>query len=87
MAFNITYKKSVARDINHLDKKEARGIINKIENNLVEYAESYPVLKGEFSGLRKMRVGDYRVVYTIIDKNILILRIGHRREFTKKKYD
>ena len=85
MAFNITYKKSVARDISHLDKKEARRIIDKIENNLAENAESYPVLKGEFAGLRKMRVGDYRVVFTIMDKNILILRIGHRREIYKKE--
>jgi len=85
LAFNITYKKSVARDISHLDKKEARRIIDKIENNLAENAESYPVLKGEFAGLRKMRVGDYRVVFTIMDKNILILRIGHRREIYKKE--
>ena len=85
MAFNITYKKSVARDISHLDKKEARRIIDKIENNLTKNAESYPVLKGEFAGLRKMRVGDYRVVFTIMDKNILFLRIGHRREIYKKE--
>jgi len=85
LAFNITYKKSVARDISHLDKKEARRIIDKIENNLAKNAESYPVLKGEFAGLRKMRVGDYRVVFTIMDKNILILRIGHRREIYKKE--
>jgi mRNA interferase RelE/StbE len=85
LVFNITYKKSVARDISHLDKKEARRIIDKIENNLANNAESYPVLKGEFAGLRKMRIGDYRVVFTIMDKNILILRIGHRREIYKKE--
>lgn len=85
MAFNITYKKSVIRDISRLDKKEARRIIDKIEKDLSEQAESYPVLKGEFAGLRKMRVGDYRVVFTIIDKNVLVLRIGHRREIYKKE--
>ena len=84
MAFNITYKRSVIRDISRLDKKEARRIIDKIEKSLSEQAESYPALKGEFAGLRKMRVGDYRVVFTIIDKNVLVLRIGHRREIYKK---
>lgn len=83
MAFNITYKKSVIRDISRLDKKEARRIINKIEKDLSERAESYPVLKGEFAGLRKMRIGDYRVVFTIMDDNVLVLRIGHRREIYK----
>ena len=83
MAFNITYKKSVIRDISRLDKKEARGIINKIEKDLSERAGSYPVLKGEFAGLRKMRIGDYRVVFTIMDANVIILRIGHRKEIYK----
>jgi len=83
LAFNITYKKSVIRDISRLDKKEARGIINKIEKDLSERAGSYPVLKGEFAGLRKMRIGDYRVVFTIMDANVIILRIGHRKEIYK----
>lgn len=84
MAFNITYKKSVIKDISRLDKKEARRIIDKIEEDLSDGAESYPVLKGDFAGLRKMRVGDYRVVFTIIDNNVLVLRVGHRREIYKK---
>ena len=85
MAFNIKYKKSIERDLSRLDKKEARRILGKIEKDISARAESYPVLKGEFAGLRKMRIGDYRVVFTIMDKNILILRIGHRREIYKKE--
>ena len=84
MAFNIQYKKSIERDLSRLDKKEARRILDKIEKDLSERAESYPVLKGDFAGLRKMRVGDYRVIFTIMDNDILILRIGHRREVYKK---
>jgi len=85
LAFNIKYKKSIERDLSRLDKKEARRrILDKIEKDLSERTESYPVLKGEFAGLRKMRVGDYRVIFAVIDNDILILRIGHRREIYKK---
>ena len=84
MAFNIQYKKSIARDLGRLDKKEARRILEKIEKDLSERADAYPVLKGEFAGLRKMRVGDYRVIFTVMNNDILILRIGHRREVYKK---
>ena len=84
MAFNIKYKKSIERDLGRLDKKEARRILGKIEKDLSERAESYPALKGEFAGLRKMRVGDYRVIFTIIDSDVLVLSIGHRREIYKK---
>jgi len=84
LAFNIKYKKSIERDLGRLDKKEARRILDKIENDLSGRAESYPVLKGGFAGLRKMRVGDYKVIFTIMDNDIIILRIGHRREIYKK---
>jgi len=80
LAFDIAYKKSVGKDLAGLGKAEARRILDKIEKELPTRANSYPVLKGQFSGLRKLRVGDYRVVFAILDAQVLVLRIGHRRE-------
>jgi mRNA interferase RelE/StbE len=39
------------------------------------------VLKGEFSGLRRIRIGNYRVAYEVHDQElvVLVIRIGHRR--------
>ena len=39
-------------------------------------------LKGEFEGLRRLRVGRYRVVYEWqrSELMILVVRVGHRRE-------
>jgi mRNA interferase RelE/StbE len=85
LAYNIKYKKSIERDLSRIDKKEARRILDKLEKDLSERAESYPALKGEFAGLRKMRVGNYRIVFTISDNDIVVLRIGHRREIYKKE--
>ena len=80
MAFDIAYKKSVAKDLADLGKAEARRILDKIEKDLPARAGTYPVLKGPFSGLRKLRVGDYRVIFAILGNQVLVLRIGHRRE-------
>jgi mRNA-degrading endonuclease RelE of RelBE toxin-antitoxin system len=84
LAFNIKYKISVERDLKRLDKATASQILDKIEGKLSEEAEAYPVLKGEFAGLRKMRAGDYRVIFTIAYNDIIVLRIGHRREIYRK---
>jgi mRNA interferase RelE/StbE len=83
LAFEITYKKSVSKDLASLGKAEARRILDKIDKDLVTSADSYPVLKGQFAGLRKLRVGDYRVIYAILGAQVLVLRIGHRREMYK----
>lgn len=85
MAYNITYKKSVHRDLKKLSKEEADRVLNQIEEALSKKADAYPVLKGQFAGLRKYRVGDYRVIYAILGDDVLILRIGHRRDVNKKE--
>lgn len=80
MAFDIAYKKSVGKDIAGLGKAEARRILDKIEKELPARADSYPALKGQFSGLRKLRVGDYLVIFAILGTQVQVLRIGHRRD-------
>jgi mRNA interferase RelE/StbE len=84
LVYKIVYKKSVHRDLKKLDKQEASNILDQIENSLSGHPASFPVLKGKFSGLRKYRVGDYRVIYVILEADVVILRIGHRREVYKK---
>jgi len=85
LAYNIVYKKSVQRDLKRLSKAEARRVLNQIEEVLSENADTYPVLKGQFTGLRKYRIGDYRVINAILGDDVLVLRIGHRKEVYKKK--
>ncbi|MGD8230205.1 MAG: type II toxin-antitoxin system RelE/ParE family toxin [Desulfobacteraceae bacterium] len=80
MSFKIAFKKSVSRDLRKIDKDQAERILRKIEEELPDKADSFPALTGKFAGLRKFRVGDYRVIYTLIQDTVLILRISHRRE-------
>ena len=80
MAFEIAYKKSVEKDVAKLGKGEAKRILDKIEKDLSARAAGYPVLKGQFAGLRKLRIGDYRVIFAILGQQVLVLRIGHRSE-------
>ena len=83
MAYNIFYKKSVHRDLKKLSKPEAKRILDLIEKELIKQPESNPVLKGQFAVLRKYRVGDYRVIYALLGLDILILRIGNRKDVYK----
>lgn len=85
MAYNIVYKKSVHHDLKKLAKAEAGRILDQIEADLIKQPEKYPVLKGHFAGLRKFRVGDYRVIYAVVGDDVLILRISHRHDVYKSK--
>ncbi|MBW2006157.1 MAG: type II toxin-antitoxin system RelE/ParE family toxin [Deltaproteobacteria bacterium] len=80
MKYKIAFKKSVSRDLKKIDKEQADRILKKIEDELPQKAEALPILTGKFSGLRKFRVGDFRVIFSIIGDTALILRIRHRKE-------
>jgi len=71
------------RDLKKIDREQSAKILKKIESELSTKAEKFPELKGQFAGLRKCRIGDYRVIYTIINDTVLIARIRHRKEASK----
>lgn len=84
MASNVSYKKSVVRDLKNLDRGEAKRVINKLERELRKDPDAGEQLKGKFAGLSWLRVGDYRVIYTRTKDGVLVLLIAHRKDVYQK---
>jgi mRNA interferase RelE/StbE len=80
LASKVSYKSSVAADLKRLDKLAARRVIEKLERALSADPHAGIPLTGEFHGLFKFRIGDYRVIYTKTHEGVLVLRIGHRKD-------
>ena len=80
MNYKIMFKNSVIRDLKKIDADHRDKILKKIEYALPSREKTFQSLAGRFSGMRKFRIGNYRVVYTIIGDAVLVLRIRHRRE-------
>jgi len=80
----IEYKASVAEDLADVDASTARRILNKIERALRTEGKTGKRLTGEFAGLFRLRVKDYRIIYVRTTKGYLVLRIG-RREIVYEK--
>ena len=80
LTYNITFKKSVSKDLKKIDKSEADRILTKLATELPNKADSLPELKGKYSGLKKYRIGNYRIVFAIVESTIIITRIRHRKE-------
>ncbi|MFH0793564.1 MAG: type II toxin-antitoxin system RelE/ParE family toxin [bacterium] len=86
--YRIRILDAATRDLARLDKPTGRRIVDRIKR-LAANPQSLRLapLKGELSGLYKLRVGDYRVLYEIIhdEQLIMIHVIGHRREIYRKR--
>ena len=77
----IEYLESVVReDIPRLGSAKSRikkAIEEKLTRNPVEFGKP---LRYSLKGCRRLRVGDFRVIYKIDGKTVLIVKIGHRKE-------
>jgi mRNA interferase RelE/StbE len=78
--YSIQIKSSAAKALAKIVRPDRLRIIAAIDQ-LQTTPMAGSALKGEFSGLRRLRVGDYRVVYEVEHDvlTVLVVRIGHRR--------
>ena len=79
--YSIRIKASAAKALCRLPSADRLRVIEAVDR-LAKEPGAGGTLKGEFSGLRRLRVGQYRIVYEIMDDElvVLVVRIGHRRE-------
>jgi len=77
LAGKILYKSSVSRDLKLIDPGDRERILHQIGTTLEDPRSGEP-LHGEFAGLYRLRVGDYRVIYALVGQDVLVLRIRHR---------
>lgn len=75
----------VNHDIPALDATIRIRIKTAIEDKLMTSPEIFGVpLRQSLQGYRKLRVGDYRVVFSLSQKRISILAILHRSQVYQK---
>ena len=80
--YAIQYHPSVkSEDIPRIDNKMRERIKRAIETRLAVAPQDYgEPLRKTLKGYWKMRVGDYRVVFKIRTKDIIVLGILHRKD-------
>ena len=86
ITYQVKFIPEAAEDLSRLDKIIAHRILTKIRWLSENFDNLTPeLLTGEWKGLFKLRVGSYRVVYTVNQKDQLIAvhLVGHRRDIYK----
>ena len=83
MSYRIEYFESVLReDIPSLSLSAKQQIRKAIEKKLTSHPVEFgKPLRYSLKGARRLRVGDYRVIYRIESGDVvLVIKIGHRKE-------
>lgn len=76
--YKIEWKENAVKDIEKLESSIARRIIKKIDE-LSEDPFSKDIKKLKGSNDFRIRVGDYRIICSLSQDIIEILKVGHRK--------
>ncbi len=81
MRCSLRIKRSALKALQAVPKADRLPLLAAIDR-LCEVPSAGSALKGEFEGLRRLRVGRYRIVYEWQKQElvVLIVRVGHRKE-------
>lgn len=81
MTYRLLYHPLVAEDIEGWPENIKERIWTAIESRLLpDPVRAGRPLRQSLAGHRKMRVGDFRVIYRVQGDTIVILKIGHRKD-------
>ena len=86
MTYKIRFVKSAEEQLLELPKSEAKKISKRIDKLSSDpFPSKCEKLAGEDS-IYRVRQGDYRILYSVFEKELIILvvKIGHRREVYRR---
>jgi len=83
--YTILFTREAKRSVEKLDPS-VRKIIAKAIKSLAANPSKGKPLAYDLAGLRSLRTSDYRIIYRIKEKKLLIIviAVGHRREIYKR---
>jgi mRNA interferase RelE/StbE len=77
----IGWERRAVKEVAVLPRKDQRRVVEAVEGLLEDPLAGEP-LAAQWKGLRRLRVGQYRVIYGFDGKALLIavVRVGHRKD-------
>lgn len=85
MKYVVVYHHEIPDDLADIPTNMRERIQRAIESRLLADPVNYGLpLRKSLQGHRKLRVGDYRVIYRIDGHTVMVLKIGHRRDVYPK---
>jgi mRNA interferase RelE/StbE len=82
LSYKVLIDDKVIKDLRKIDKVWQTRILQKIKTVLAEDPYRGRRLIGELAPYRRLRVGDYRIIYEIDGERVIVevIRIRHRKE-------
>ena len=81
--FKIDFTQIALNDLKDIDRESKKRIMVKLKEYTAEPLKYARKLTNPKIGNYRFRIGNYRVIFDIEGDNIVVLRVGHRKDIYK----
>jgi mRNA interferase RelE/StbE len=84
LKYRLVYTHRALKDIEKLTpnlRKRIGNTLKRYEKDPMQYSEK---ITDKRLGQYRIRIGDYRVIFDVNGQELIILRVGHRREIYRR---
>jgi mRNA interferase RelE/StbE len=79
--YGIFFRPEVGDDLRPIGRLHQKRALSAIEDRLSTHPDRYgKPLGGNLAGLRRIRVGDFRIAYQVKGAQVIVWAIMHRKE-------
>jgi len=79
MSFELSWREGALKDLERLEIFLRKRIVKKILE-FVEIGNFHEVKRMTgYDNMYRLRVGDYRVIFEMIDGKVVVTKVGHRK--------
>ena len=83
MSYQVEFEPEALADLDRMDSSDRKRIFRKINWLALNFEQTTSQrLSANLAGFYKLRVGNYRVIYSVDEQGqlVAIIRVGHRSE-------
>jgi mRNA-degrading endonuclease RelE of RelBE toxin-antitoxin system len=78
--FTLSFSKRGLKDLSSLEPQFQQQVFTGLREVCLQGIGDIKAMKGEYKGLLRIRIGDFRAVVEVVQNTVLVVEITHRKD-------
>jgi mRNA-degrading endonuclease RelE of RelBE toxin-antitoxin system len=78
--YTLSFSKRGFKDLSSLEPRFQQQVFSGLQDVCLQGMGDIKAMKGEYKGLLRIRIGDFRAVVQVLQRTVSVVEITHRKD-------
>ena len=78
--YELSFSKHGLKDLSNLEPQVQQQVFTRLQEICLQGIGDIKAMKGEYKGLLRIRIGDFRAVVQVNEGTVFVVEISHRKD-------